>query len=126
VWYVYDQQGGCIEKFDRERGFSYTLSPGEARLFQFIPVNEPVCVIGMTDKYISGAGVQEVRMFEDSCVLQTRCGGTLSLVSERSRIRQVMIRRQKTGICMEADWLQEGLIIRIGDLQAGDVVQVFW
>jgi hypothetical protein len=37
-----------------------------------------------------------------------------------------MIRRQKTGICMEADWLQEGLIIRIGDLQAGDVVQVFW
>ena len=26
----------------------------------------------------------------------------------------------------EADWLQEGLIIRIGDLQAGDVVQVFW
>jgi hypothetical protein len=125
-WYVYDQQGGCIEKYDRERGFSYTLSPGEARLFQFIPAKGPVCVIGMTDKYISGAGVQEIRMFEDSCVLQTRCGGTLSLVSERSRIRQVMIRRQKTGICMEADWLQEGLIIRIGDLQAGDVVQVFW
>ncbi|HCI73303.1 MAG TPA: hypothetical protein DHV42_02030 [Lachnospiraceae bacterium] len=126
AWWIYDRQGRCIERYDREKGFSFRILPGEARLFQLIPSVEPVSVIGMTDKYISGAGIKCVHMFEDSCVLQTCCGGELSLVTQNRQIKNVLIRHQNAGTGEKADWTTEGAIIRIKGIQAHDQIRISW
>ena len=86
-WLVYDRQEKTLTPLTEEAPYPLSMKGRSVRLLQLVPAGEDVALIGMTDRYIAGAGIGRVRTFEDRILADLTCGGTFSFGSEKKGIR---------------------------------------
>lgn len=63
--------------------YSAELTPDDAKLFLLLPDTDEITVIGLTEKYLSFAAVQQVGLFDSELLIKVPQGGTFAFLSKR-------------------------------------------
>jgi raffinose synthase len=84
LYYVYAWKAHTLTRMQPEEQFSFTLSPDDAELFLLIPCQPRLTLIGLVNKYIAPAAIEEVRWQGDSCMICLKQGGTFGFVAENA------------------------------------------
>lgn len=67
------------EKFE----YGYSMGAKDAELYQLIPYDWPLTVVGMVDKYLSNAAIEYVEHSGNLYFVRVNCVGTLGFLSEK-------------------------------------------
>ena len=111
-WYVYDHKRKTVEKYD---GFTYEIQPGEASLYQLIPVTGKVNMVGLVNKYISSGAVEEKRVGDDTWIWEMKASGDFQFISEEGEVKV----KSSTG---KMKLIQEGKLYTVKDVKAGEIL----
>lgn len=124
-YWVYDFAGKKVSGYEDGKGFFYHITPGEAALYQLIPAAEGVTVIGMTDKYISAAGIQKTERLGRRVLIWPACGGELSFLTDRREIQVICHGgRVEEGDFFVPRYRRAGSLVTIARVEKGMVVEI--
>ncbi len=124
-WWVYDYFGKRAVLYEKEKGFSFRAAPGEPALYQLIPAKAEVEVIGITDKYISSAGILRTERLGARYLVWPGCRGELSFLSNRPSVRVTCYGgRVGAGESFVPEYRKRGSLIVISQVERGMVVEL--
>lgn len=75
-YYIYEWKRRRISHLALGEKFSFTLEPDDAKLFLLVPCQKRITVIGLVDKYIAPATIEEIRWQRNDCIIRLKQGGT--------------------------------------------------
>lgn len=122
TYYCYDWLScrGCIAESDWTS--KQVLLPGEYRLYLFVPVMDGCSVLGLTDKYVSFHGVEEVKRTKNGFLAVVRECGSFSFHADR-KVEKILI----NGIeVIDGISFEDGLYRVQGTGEGKMLVQVIW
>ena len=81
---------------------SFTLQPGEVRLYTLYPANPGIVPVGLTDKYIPGAAILYEKHFDGHTAVLLREGGRFAFYAEKEP-RAARVNGMPAGIRSESE-----------------------
>lgn len=84
AYYVYQWKARTVNLLRPGEQILFDLLPNDAELFLLIPHETCVTPIGLADKFISPAAIDDVRWQGDSCFVCLKQGGMFAFVAERA------------------------------------------
>lgn len=99
---VYDQESRYLGRCSDDMDYIFQMGSRQAKILELVPEEKIITILGMTDKFIAGAGVENTRIFQNICSVKVNCGGTFSFVS-RQEADQVYFEGRNIPYTRESD-----------------------
>ncbi len=90
AYWIYDPKTEQAALCEGEEAYSLTVQPGECSLIQILPADRDVAVIGIVEKYISRACVEEISDDGEEILVRVKCAGTFCFLTQKE-IRSICI-----------------------------------
>ncbi len=89
-FWVYDWKRKEAFLCGQDTVYPFSLAPKDAELFHLIPQKKGICVVGITDKYISAACVEVITVCEGEYLIRSKSGGEFAFLTQEKvkEIRQ--------------------------------------
>lgn len=82
-YWVYDWKNNKLGECSTNTDYHFAMGPKEAVMFEMVPKEDDIAVLGMTNKYIASAGVESLQYFMNTCIVKINCSGVFRFITNK-------------------------------------------